>query len=146
MCCAYCFTFIGECIRKLLLLDGSIVSRLTMMEACNWASDLSAPACSHAVFHVDFQKSPSSDFIWRAPLATSFLARGRPLRGQKRLAPLAKRSTCSKFKFHVVDKMSRRSYKFDANILSYFWNETIEERDLYHKLMNTNWLRVCTKS
>ena len=25
-----------------------------------------------------------------------FVARGRPLRGQKRLAPLAKRSTCSK--------------------------------------------------
>ena len=46
---------------------------------------------------LDFQKSPSSDFIWRArPLATSSLARGRPLRGQKRLAPLAKRSTCSK--------------------------------------------------
>ena len=41
---------------------------------------------------VDFQKSPSSDFIWRAPL----VARDRLLRGQKRLAPLAKRSTCSK--------------------------------------------------
>ena len=27
-----------------------------------------------------------------------FVARGRPLRGQKRLAPLAKRSTCSKSK------------------------------------------------
>ena len=25
-----------------------------------------------------------------------FVARGRPIRGQKRLAPLAKRSTCSK--------------------------------------------------
>ena len=35
---------------------------------------------------VDFQKSPSSDFV----------ARGRPLRGQTMLAPLAKRSTCSK--------------------------------------------------
>ena len=97
MCCAYCFTFIGQYIRKLLLLDGSIVSRLTMIEACNWASGLFAPACSHA-------------------------------------------------EFHVVDKMSRRSYKFDAIILSYFWNETIEERDLYHKLMNTNWVGVCTKS
>ena len=39
---------------------------------------------------LDFQKSPSSDFI------CDFVARGRPLRGQKRLAPLAKRSTCSK--------------------------------------------------
>ena len=35
---------------------------------------------------LDFQNSPSSDFV----------ARGRPLRGQTRLAPLTKRSTCSK--------------------------------------------------
>ena len=41
---------------------------------------------------VDFQKSPSSDFIWRGT-SRDFLARGRPLRGQTRLAPLAKKST-----------------------------------------------------
>ena len=35
---------------------------------------------------LDFQNSPSSDFV----------ARGRLLRGQTRLAPLTKRSTCSK--------------------------------------------------
>ena len=39
---------------------------------------------------LDFQKSPSSDFIWRGT-SRDFVARGRPLRGQKRLAPLAKR-------------------------------------------------------
>ena len=44
---------------------------------------------------VDFQKSPSSDFIWRET-SPDFVARGRPLRGQTRLAPLAKKSTCSK--------------------------------------------------
>ena len=36
---------------------------------------------------LDYQKSPSSDFVPRV----------RSLRGQTRLAPLAKRSTCSKF-------------------------------------------------
>ena len=45
---------------------------------------------------LDFQKSPSSDFIWRGTTSCDFVARGRPLHGQKRLAPLAKRSTCSK--------------------------------------------------
>ena len=33
-------------------------------------------------------------------MARDFVARGRPLRGQKRLAPLAKRSTCSKSMQH----------------------------------------------
>ena len=42
---------------------------------------------------VHFQKSPSSDFIWRRT-SRDFVARGRPL--QTRHAPLAKRSTCSK--------------------------------------------------
>ena len=45
---------------------------------------------------VQFQKSPSSDFIWRGTTSRDFVARGRPLCGQKRLAPLAKRSTCGK--------------------------------------------------
>ena len=44
---------------------------------------------------VDFQKSPSSDFIWRGT-SRDFVAHCRPLRGQTRHAPLAKRSTCSK--------------------------------------------------
>ena len=39
-------------------------------------------------------KSPSSDFLW--PLARDFVARSRLLRGQRWLAPLTKRSTCSK--------------------------------------------------
>ena len=57
-----------------------------------------APLGTHASFHVRLRlsKSPSSDFIWRGTTARDFVARGRPLRGQKRLAPLAKRSTCSK--------------------------------------------------
>ena len=42
------------------------------------------------LYLIDFQKSPSSDFIWRGT-SRDFVARGRPLRGQKRLAPLAKR-------------------------------------------------------
>ena len=42
------------------------------------------------IFSLDFQKSPHD-----------FVARGRPLCGQKRLAPLAKRSTCSKSIFYV---------------------------------------------
>ena len=46
-------------------------------------------------FNLDFQKSPSSDFIWRA--SRDFVARG-----QKRLAPLAKRSTCSKSSFNSI--------------------------------------------
>ena len=37
---------------------------------------------------IDFQKSPSSDFIWRE---------------QKRLAPLAKRSTCSESKCKITE-------------------------------------------
>ena len=41
---------------------------------------------------LDFQKSPSSDFIWRGTTSRDFVARGRPLRGQTMLAPLAKRS------------------------------------------------------
>ena len=44
---------------------------------------------------LDFQKSRSSDFIWSGT-SGDFVARGRPR--QKRLAPLAKRSTCSKSK------------------------------------------------
>ena len=59
---------------------------------------------------VDFQKSPSSDFIWYGTIwgiRISYGARGgtsrcRPLRGQKRLAPLAKRSTCIKSTNPVV--------------------------------------------
>ena len=45
---------------------------------------------------LDFQTSPSSDLYGAGPLAIDFVARGRLLRGLKRLAPLAKRSTCSK--------------------------------------------------
>ena len=41
--------------------------------------------CRRFIFSLDFQKSPHD-----------FVSRGRPLCGQKRLAPLAKRSTCSK--------------------------------------------------
>ena len=47
-------------------------------------------------YYILRRNSPSSDFIWRGTTARDFVARGRPLRGQKRLAPLAKRSTCSK--------------------------------------------------
>ena len=51
-------------------------------------------------FWLDFQKSPSSDFICRGrKISRDFVARGRPLRGQTMLAPLAKRSTCSKSTF-----------------------------------------------
>ena len=35
-------------------------------------------------------------------MVRDFVARGRPLRGQTRLAPLAKRSTCSKCSSGVV--------------------------------------------
>ena len=35
-------------------------------------------------------------------MVSDFVARGRPLRGQTRLAPLAKRSTCSKSSSGVV--------------------------------------------
>ena len=53
---------------------------------------------------IDFQKSPSLGFIWRARRSTSrdFAARGRPLGGQKRLAPLARRSTCSKSRVTIL--------------------------------------------
>ena len=44
---------------------------------------------------LDFQKSPSSDFIW-SWTSRDFVARSQPR--QKRLTPLAKRSTCSKSK------------------------------------------------
>ena len=37
-----------------------------------------------------------------ARTSRDFVARGRPLRGQKRLAPLAKRSTCSKSRGHFA--------------------------------------------
>ena len=59
---------------------------------------------------VDFQKSPSSDFIRRGT-SRDFVVRGRPLCGQKRLAPLAKRSTCSKstslVSCHFLDILKR---------------------------------------
>ena len=59
---------------------------------------------------VDFQKSPSSDFIWCGTIlgirisygARGGTSRGRPLRSQKMLAPLAKRSTCIKYTNPVV--------------------------------------------
>ena len=59
---------------------------------------------------VDFQKSPSSDFIWCGTIlgirisygARGGTSRGRPLRGQKTLSPLAKRSTCIKSTNPVV--------------------------------------------
>ena len=59
---------------------------------------------------VDFQKSPWSDFIWCGTIlgirisygARGGTSRGRPLRGQKRLAPLAKSSICIKSTNPVV--------------------------------------------
>ena len=39
-----------------------------------------------------------------------FVASGRPLCGQKRLAPLAKRSTFSKSKVKLVNEMMQRAY------------------------------------
>ena len=57
---------------------------------------------------VDFQKSPSSDLIWRGTKTSrDFVARGGPLRGQARLAPLAKRSTCTKSTPSGVNKTDR---------------------------------------
>ena len=69
-----------------------------------WLNEMDSAVRVEATPTVDFQKSPSLDFIWRGT-SLDFVARGRPLRGQTRLAPLAKRSTCSKststgFKFH----------------------------------------------
>jgi len=54
--------------------------------------------CGH---HTRLSKTSFVGFHMARPLATSSLAvaaslRNRPLRGQKRLAPLAKRSTCNK--------------------------------------------------
>ena len=64
--------------------------------------------CRGFIFSLDFQKSPHE-----------FVARGRPLCGQKRFAPLAKRSTCSKsiflrlfiyvFFFFALSKRARRT-------------------------------------
>ena len=50
-------------------------------------------------YKIDFQKSPSSDFIWRGMTSRDLVARSasRPLRGQKGLfARQAKALTCSK--------------------------------------------------
>ena len=43
--------------------------------------------------------------IGNTTASRDFVAHGRPLRGQKRLAPLAKRSTCNKSKLPVVNEI-----------------------------------------
>ena len=49
-------------------------------------------------YHDSYSRLSKKFFVGFHMACTSrdFVARGRPLRGQKRLAPLAKRSTCSK--------------------------------------------------
>ena len=60
------------------------------------------------VSYIDFEKSPSSDFV----------VRGRPLRGQTRLAPLAMRSTCSKSsKLHCLGRGDYLAFSRDACIV-----------------------------
>ena len=54
-------------------------------------------------YELDFQKQSFVGFH----MARDFVARGRPLRGQTRHAPLAKRSTCSKSTYEL-----ERSRKF----------------------------------
>ena len=51
------------------------------------------PRASHTIPNFPF---PFPFPFQRQPRRLDFVARGRPLRGQTRLAPLAKRSTCSK--------------------------------------------------
>ena len=60
------------------------------------------------VSYIDFEKSPSSDFV----------VRGRPLRGQTRLAPLAMRWTCSKSsKLHCLGRGDYLAFSRDACIV-----------------------------
>ena len=62
---------------------------------------------------VDFHKSPSSISYGAHETSHDFVARGRPLRGQKRRAPLAKRSTCIKSNREVtvsVNKTNAMAY------------------------------------
>ena len=54
------------------------------------------------ILAIDFQESPLSEFIWRKT-SRDFVAHGRPLRGLKRLTPLAKRSTCSKSTLATIE-------------------------------------------
>ena len=58
---------------------------------------------------LDFQKSPSS-------ARDDFVARGRPLRGQTRLVPLAKRSTCSKSNNQPADDQRAEVAEYHENI------------------------------
>ena len=48
-------------------------------------------------------------------MARDFVARGRPLRGQKRLVPLAKRSTCNK---SIKLAINKNSFSFKMGIKS----------------------------
>ena len=61
-----------------------------------WETMQDFSPCSLFALPGQFQKSPSPDFIWRGTTSRDFVARGRPLCGQERHAPLAKRSTCGK--------------------------------------------------
>ena len=80
---------------------------------------------------LDFQKSPSSDFHMaiskfhiskKSFVGFHFVARGRPLRGKKRLAPLAKRSTCSKSmddrEFDLFDSFNNHLNRLTMHFLS----------------------------
>ena len=90
---------IFSCYFMLLLLLLLLVLLLLLLNTCHERTrERPAPRGTHASFNVRLRlsKSPSSDFIWRGTTARDFVARGRPLRGQKRVAPLAKRSTRSK--------------------------------------------------
>ena len=58
---------------------------------------------------LDFQKSPSS-------ARDDFVAPGRPLRGQTRLVPLAKRATCSKSNNQPADDQRAEVAEYHENI------------------------------
>ena len=77
---------------------------------------------------MDFQKKSFVGFNMARhegrPLATSSL--GRPLRGLKRLAPLAKRSTCSKSTRDISKSVLSKSrlHKLQA-FMDKFWDRNV---------------------
>ena len=94
------FCVITLCVRKVIIICVERLLHSALKILLHFASMLLYFAAILITFCGDYyilrRNSPSSDFIWRGTTARDFVARGRPLRGQKRLAPLAKRSTCSK--------------------------------------------------